>query len=75
MIFLNIDVKQVLLFILGIVILVFLVNFFAYILLFAFIIWLIYMIYKNVKPYIKSINKREKTKKGKIIIEAKYKEK
>ena len=75
MIFLNINVKQVLLFILGIIILIFLANIFVYVLLFALICWIIYIIYKAVKPYIKENTKKDKTKKGKIIIEAKYKEK
>lgn len=71
----NINVKKVLLFILGIIILIFLAHIFVYILLFALVCWLIYMIYTAIRPYIKGVTKKEKTKKGKIIIEAKYKEK
>ena len=73
MIFLNINLKQVLLFILGIVILLFLANIFIYIIIFALICWFIYTIYKFLKPHIK--NPLKKTKNGKIILEAKYKEK
>lgn len=77
-IFLNINVKQVLLFILGIIILFFLANLFIYIIFFALICWFIYTLYKFLKPYINGITKKykkPKTKNGKIIIEAKYKEK
>ena len=69
----NINVKQVLLFILGIIILFFLAHIFLYVLLFIIICWIIYMIYKAVRPYIK--NRKPRAKNGKIIIEAKYKEK
>jgi len=70
---LNINVKQVLLFILGIIILFFLAHLFIYLALFALVCWGIYIIYNSVKPYIKK--KTKKSKNGKIIIEAKYKEK
>lgn len=74
----NINLKQVLLFILGIIILFFLANLFIYIVIFALICWFIYTLYKFFKPYIKDItkkHKKKKTKDGKIILEAKYKEK
>ncbi len=73
--FLNINLKQVLLFILGVFILLFLANIFIYIIIFALICWFIYTIYKFLKPHIKTSLKKSKTKNGKIILEAKYKEK
>lgn len=74
----NINLKQVLLFILGIIILFFLAHLFIYIIIFALICWFIYILYTVFKPYIKDIikkGKKHKTKNGKVIIEAKYKEK
>ena len=75
----NINLKQVLLFILGVIILFFVANIFIYVVLFILICYFIYQIYKFIKPYFKKINtklhKPNKNSKGKVIIEAKYKEK
>ena len=69
----NINLKQIVLLILGVVILAFLAHIFVYFLLFALIIWFIYIIYKAIKPYVKTRSKKDKN--GKVIIEAKYEEK
>ena len=61
--------------ILGVIILFFFASFFIHFLLFIIIAIGIYQLYKAVKPYIKNFQKPKKTKNGKIIIEAKYKEK
>ena len=69
----NINLKQVLLFILGVTILFFLAHIFIYIVLFALVCYFLYKVYKFIKPYFKNIKKKQKNKK--IILEAKYKEK